>query len=156
MRRPPAPSTASVNPSLSIAPGETQLWRLANIGADIWYEVSLEGHPFHVVGEDANPVWQTWSAESLVLPPGKRFDVLVQGASAGTYILRTLDYDQGGDHYPDTTLATLTVEGTPSRRPTLPTSLMPRTTPPTATSPRGRSTRSGRWSSPRTTTPTPS
>ena len=44
-----APTTrtvnGAVNPSLSIAPGETQLWRLANIGADIWYEVSLEGHP---------------------------------------------------------------------------------------------------------------
>jgi suppressor of ftsI len=123
-----APTTrtvnGAVNPSLSIAPGETQLWRLANIGADIWYEVSLEGHPLHVVAEDANPVWEAWSAESLVLPPGKRFDVLVQGGSPGTYIFRTLDFDQGGDHYPDTTLATLTVEGTAVTPATLPTSLL--------------------------------
>jgi suppressor of ftsI len=122
-----APTTRTVNgvvnPSLSIAPGETQLWRLANIGADIWYEVSLEGHPFHVIGEDADPVWQTWSADSLVLPPGKRFDVLVQGRDPGTYIFRTLDYDQGGDHYPDTTLATLTVTGDAVTPAALPTSL---------------------------------
>jgi FtsP/CotA-like multicopper oxidase with cupredoxin domain len=123
-----APTTRTVNgeinPSLSIAPGETQLWRLANIGADIWYELSLEGHPFYVIAEDANPVWKVWSAQSLVLPPGKRFDVLVQGGAPGSYILRTLDFDQGGDHYPDTNLATLTVEGTEATPAALPTSLM--------------------------------
>jgi FtsP/CotA-like multicopper oxidase with cupredoxin domain len=122
-----APTTrtvnGAVNPSLSIAPGETQLWRLANIGADIWYDVSLEGHPFYVIAEDANPVWQVWSANDLVLPPGKRFDVLVQGGSPGSYIFRTLDFDQGGDHYPDTTLATLTVGGTPVTPAAMPTSL---------------------------------
>ena len=123
-----APTTrtvnGAVNPSLSIAPGETQLWRLANIGADIWYEVTLEGHPLHVIAEDANPVWAAWSAESLVLPPGKRYDVLVQGGAPGSYIFRTLDFDQGGDHYPDTTLATVTVEGTAVTPATLPTNLI--------------------------------
>jgi suppressor of ftsI len=123
-----APTTRTVNgfvnPSLSIAPGETQMWRLANIGADIWYEVTLEGHPLHVIAEDANPVWAAWSAESLVLPPGKRYDVLVQGGAPGSYIFRTLDFDQGGDHYPDTNLATLTVEGTAVTPATLPTSLI--------------------------------
>ena len=122
-----APTTrtvnGAVNPSLSIAPGETQLWRLANIGADIWYQVALEGHAFYVIGEDANPVWQTWSADSLVLPPGKRYDVLVQGQSAGTYELMTTDFDQGGDHYPEATLATLTVGGTAVTPAAIPTSL---------------------------------
>ena len=93
-----APTTRTVNgvvnPSLSIAPGETQLWRLANIGADIWYQVALEGHAFYVIGEDANPVWQTWSADSLVLPPGKRYDVLVQGDHPG-HTFRTLDSRPG-------------------------------------------------------------
>lgn len=112
-----------VNPGLSIAPGETQLWHLANIGADIWYDLSLEGHAFYVIGEDANPVWKVWSAQDLVLPPGKRFDVLVTGGATGTYILRTLDFDQGGDHYPDTTLATLTVEGTAVTPAAMPTGL---------------------------------
>ena len=63
MRRPRARSTARSTRSLSIAPGETQLWRLANIGADIWYELRLEGHEFLVVGEDGNPVWQSWYAD---------------------------------------------------------------------------------------------
>ena len=51
---------------LEIAPGETQMWRLANIGADIWYRVYFDGRPFHVIAEDANPVgevygnWSGW------------------------------------------------------------------------------------------------
>ena len=81
-----APTTRTVNgevnPSLSIAPGETQLWRLANIGADIWYQVGLED-----TRSTSSPRTPTRSGDvdrrELVLPPGKRFDVLVQGRSAG-------------------------------------------------------------------------
>jgi FtsP/CotA-like multicopper oxidase with cupredoxin domain len=128
-----APTTrtvnGTVNPQLSIAPGETQLWRLANIGADIWYELSLEGHEFYVVAEDGNPVWNAWFADSLILAPGKRYDVLVQGQSPGSYIFRTLDFDQGGDHYPDTTLATLDVTGDAVTPATLPASLVPQDDP---------------------------
>jgi suppressor of ftsI len=94
---------------LSIDAGETQLWRLANIGADIYYELQLIGHPFHVIAEDGNPVWKVKAADSLVLPPGKRFDVLVQGGEPGMYTLKTLAYDQQGDKYPEEPLATLVV-----------------------------------------------
>ena len=98
-----APTTRLVNglerPRLTAAPGETQLWRLANIGADIFYDLQLPGTSFTVVGEDGNPVWSVWSADHLVLPPGKRYDVLVQPA-AGSSTLSTLAYDQGGDQYP--------------------------------------------------------
>jgi FtsP/CotA-like multicopper oxidase with cupredoxin domain len=113
-----------VNPSLSIAPGETQLWGLANIGADIWYELSLDGHQFQVVGEDGNPVWEVHAEESLVLPPGKRYDVLVQGGEAGMYQLRTLAFDQGGDWYPEVPLAMLEVTGSAGTPATLPTALI--------------------------------
>ena len=65
-------NSASV-PVTQIQPGEVQLWRLANIGADIWYDVELEGQQLNVVGEDGNPVWEVWSADHLLLPPGKRF-----------------------------------------------------------------------------------
>lgn len=108
-----APTTRTVNgevnPALAIDAGETQLWRLANIGADIYYELQLAGHPFHVIANDGNPVWRVDAADSLVLPPGKRFDVLVQGGAPGTYELKTLAYDQQGDMYPEAVLATVTV-----------------------------------------------
>ena len=43
-----------INPSLTIAPGETQLWRLANIGSETFYNIVLPGHVFHVIAEDGH------------------------------------------------------------------------------------------------------
>jgi suppressor of ftsI len=108
-----APTTrtvnAAVNPSISIDSGETQLWRAANLSADIYYNLQLDGHQFHIIGEDGNPVWKVNSVDSLVIAPGKRFDLLVQGGEPGTVEFKTLEYDQQGDLYPETLLATVTV-----------------------------------------------
>jgi suppressor of ftsI len=86
-------------PELSIAPGQTQMWRFANVGADLFYRIGvptpLGPLTFHVISEDARPVWRVWDATSLVLPPGKRYDVLVEGPPAGEYQLKALPYDQG-------------------------------------------------------------
>jgi suppressor of ftsI len=101
-----------VNPRLTISPGEAQLWRLANIGADIWYRLRLDGQRFIVINEDGNMRARADSAQELVLPPGKRYDVLVRGPANGTTThLRTLYYNQGGDQYPTRTLATLRSSG---------------------------------------------
>jgi FtsP/CotA-like multicopper oxidase with cupredoxin domain len=122
-----APTTRTVNgqvdPTITIRPGETQLWRLANIGADIAYKVQLPDTRFTVIAQDANPVTRVWSADTLVMPPGSRFDVLVQGPSAGRNPLRTLAYTTGpaGDDYPQTTLATVHSTGRPMPRAALPT-----------------------------------
>jgi suppressor of ftsI len=124
-----APTTRLVNnlvdPSLSIRPGETQLWRFANIGANVFYELSLPGVTFHVVAEDGRPVWQVWDAKTLVLPPGKRYEVLVQGPKAGTYPLRTLRYSDGAVVFPTRTLATVTSTGSPVQPAALPTTMVP-------------------------------
>jgi FtsP/CotA-like multicopper oxidase with cupredoxin domain len=108
-------------------PGQTQLWRFANIGADIFYKLRLQGHAFHVVAEDGRPVWKVWSARTLVLPPGKRFEVLVQAGRPGTYRLKTLRYDGGTFAvFPEKALATLRVTGTPVQRATLPITFGPK------------------------------
>jgi FtsP/CotA-like multicopper oxidase with cupredoxin domain len=111
-----APTVRTVNglvqPQLTVRPNETQLWRLANIGADIFYDVAFAGQPFVVIAEDANPVEQPWTAYDLVLPPGKRFDVVVTAPAAeGEYAFETLSYNQGGDHYPDVPLVSVHVKG---------------------------------------------
>jgi FtsP/CotA-like multicopper oxidase with cupredoxin domain len=112
-----APTTRTVNglvnPAIGIRPGETQLWRLANIGANIAYRVQLPGARFHVIAQDANPVHTVWSTDTLLMPPGSRFDVLVQGPPPGRTALRTLPYTTGpaGDRYPQATLATLVSAG---------------------------------------------
>lgn len=52
-----------INPEISIKPGEVQLWRLANIGSETFYDIVLPDHIFHVIAEDGMSVWQVWDAE---------------------------------------------------------------------------------------------
>jgi suppressor of ftsI len=111
-----------------IVPGEVQLWHLANIGADIWYDVELEGSSFTVVGEDGNPTWRVQDADHVLLPPGKRYEVLVTGPAEGDTTLRTRRYEQGDDTYPTTDLLTLRSTGTAAPTPAMPTSLVPEAT----------------------------
>jgi FtsP/CotA-like multicopper oxidase with cupredoxin domain len=122
-----APTLRTVNalhvPVQEIAPGEVQLWRLANIGADIWYDVQLEGQQLTVIGEDGNPVWEVYAADDLVMPPGKRFEVLVTGPEPGDYAFKTLKYEQGDDTYPESDLLTLTSTGDALATPALPASM---------------------------------
>lgn len=111
-----APSVRTVNglvdPTLDMRPGETQLWRLANISADIFYDLAFAAQPFIVIAEDGSPVEKPWTAMDLILPPGKRFDVIVTApATAGSYTLQTLAYDQGGDMYPGDNLVEVNVAG---------------------------------------------
>ena len=126
-----APTTRTVNglvdPVLTVRTNETTMLRLANISADIWYNLKLDGAQFHVIAEDANPVAEVWTADELVLPPGKRFDVLVRWPKAGTHALKTLEYSNGpeGDTYPERQLATVTVAGDAVPDVAWPTSVAP-------------------------------
>jgi FtsP/CotA-like multicopper oxidase with cupredoxin domain len=126
-----APTTRTVNglvrPTLEARTNATQLLRLANIGADIWYRIVAQGARFGVIAEDANPVGRVWRAKSLVLPPGKRYDVIVRWPKAGTYDLKTLEFNQGpdGDQYPERLLARIKVAGAAVTTTRWPTSLGP-------------------------------
>ena len=114
-----------VQPVIAMRPGETQIWGLANTGADIFYRLSLGGASFTVLAEDGNPVASTREEDELVLPPGKRFDVAVQAPADGGdgLALSTLGYDQGGDQYPEVLLASVDVAGAPIEPLALPTSV---------------------------------
>jgi FtsP/CotA-like multicopper oxidase with cupredoxin domain len=115
-----------INPEMSIAPGETQLWRLANVGSEAFYNIVLPGYVFHVVAEDGMPVWRVWEAEQLLLPSGKRYDVLVTGGAVGTYPLKALSYYQGCVVCPEAILATLNVEGAGMAPVAIPSDLLSR------------------------------
>lgn len=116
-----------INPTIRIRPGETQLWRLANISANIYYNVRLRGQKFQVVGHDGFPADRIWAADSLLLAAGTRFDVLVQGGPSGSAQLETLPYNTGpaGNQFPQATLATLVSEGSPMHPAALPTTFAP-------------------------------
>lgn len=124
-----APTTRTVNglvnPVLDVAPGQTTLLRLGDLSADIWYRLKLDGATFTVIAEDANPLGRVEQRNELLLPPGKRFDVLVRWNQPGRYRLRTLPYSTGpaGDSYPARVLATINVGGTAIPPSPMPTSL---------------------------------
>ena len=115
---------AQLRPTLSLGSGETQLWRIANVGSDLFYDIELDGHTFTVLAEDGSPRWEVTSEDHLVLPPGKRFDVLVQGGEPGDYELITRKFDEGFQRLPRKNLASVEVTG-PATEPTtaLPTSM---------------------------------
>jgi FtsP/CotA-like multicopper oxidase with cupredoxin domain len=115
------------DPTIVLRPGETQLWRIGNVGADLYYKLALDGHAFSVVARDGHRLSRVERADTLVLSPGARAEVLVQGGAPGTHVLRTLDVDTGpaGNKYGGATLATVRVEGTPERPIALPTTLLP-------------------------------
>ncbi len=124
-----APTTRTVNgqvdPVLRVQTNRTQLLRLANLSADIWYRLALDDARFGVIAEDANPVGRVWTARELVLPPGKRYDVLVRWTRPGSYRLLTLPMSTGpsGDTYPGRRLATIRVGGSPASDASWPRSL---------------------------------
>jgi FtsP/CotA-like multicopper oxidase with cupredoxin domain len=104
-----------VGPVIPIRPGETQLWRLANIGTAVGYRLHLEGQRFQVLAQDASPVGRIWFADSLLVPPGARYDVLVQGGSPGRARLESLSSGTGPGpaRWPRVPLATAVSAGTP-------------------------------------------
>jgi suppressor of ftsI len=103
-------TNGEINPQVKIKSGETQLWRIANIGPENYVSVGLPGHKFHIVAEDGYPVWKVRENNTLFLPSGKRFDVLVTGTGNGSIPLGIVN-DTFNDHPSGTVLATVHVQG---------------------------------------------
>lgn len=109
-----------VQPRFESQVGRPELWRFANIGADIWYRIDTSRLEARVVNEDGNPVTAPRpSPDELVLPPGKRYDVIVLPTRVGTFELKTLQFSTGpdGDCYPEALLATGLVGAGPEPEP---------------------------------------
>ena len=113
-------------PEIPIAPGELQFWRIANISANIFYDLVLKGVTFNIIAVDGNLQNQMTVTDELLLPPGRRYEVLVRGPDKpGSYALKANKFNTGpdGDAYPGQKMATLKVSKTPVAAPVpLPTS----------------------------------
>lgn len=71
--------------------------RLLNASASRFFRLTLEDHPMHVIATDGGGLVAPQSVDELVLAPGERRDVLVQGMrESGSYRLINLPYDRGG------------------------------------------------------------
>jgi len=116
-----------LNPTLTMRPGETQLWRIGNVGADLYYSVTLDGHRFIEVARDGHRRIRPVPTQQLLIEPGATEEVLVQAAGPGTYALRTAPFNTGpqGNQYPGAVLATVHVLGDAVTPIALPETLLP-------------------------------
>ncbi|GGX66770.1 multicopper oxidase family protein [Streptomyces minutiscleroticus] len=104
------------NPTLVLAPGEVQRWRLVSAAALTALPLSLEGHTLHPIARDGIAFAGPTSADQVELPMGGRADVLVRGGRPGTYRLTARGVEQP--------LMTVVVTGAPRTAPMrLPTAL---------------------------------
>ena len=116
-----------VNPVIVLRPGEIEFWRIGNIGADVYYTLTLDGHRFQEVGRDGNRHARLRALDTLRLSPGARAGVLVMAGAPGVYLLRTGEINTGaeGNEYEGTVMATVRVEGSPATPVALPPALLP-------------------------------
>ena len=114
-----------LNPTLSIRPGETQRWRIANASATMFFQLQLDGHQLHQIASDGNTLGEVWTRDNIVMGPGERVEVLIQGGAPGSYALRTLAFNVGSTTAPEAVLATLVSEGAAETPRRLLTALIP-------------------------------
>ena len=103
-----------LNPEIDINPGEVQRWQILNTNDNAIVRLGLDDHVFYVLSNDGISLAKISPQHSLLLGPGERREVLVQGGPGGTYRLRSLAFRQfqgKGNLVPETTIATLNSSG---------------------------------------------
>lgn len=113
-------------PTISIQPGETQRWRIANACADDFLLLQLEGHTLYEISKDGNACKEVVPVDQILLGPAERVEVLVQASDKpGSYQFVSLPWGTDYQAQPEFLLATMVVAG-PSLVPQpLPTDLIP-------------------------------
>ncbi|MEC4802898.1 MAG: multicopper oxidase family protein [Jaaginema sp. PMC 1080.18] len=83
-------------PQLTIPQNGWVRWRIVNASPSRFYRLSLEGHSFHIIATDGGAVAKPISQSEVLLTPGERVEVLIQGtAEAKDYRLVNLPYNRG-------------------------------------------------------------
>jgi FtsP/CotA-like multicopper oxidase with cupredoxin domain len=87
----------------------------------------MAGHSLHRIANDGNPLPQVQTNEVLLLGPGERAEVLVQGGDPGIYELRSLAWapDIPSQSQDQILLATIVCGGEAMEPAPLPTTLLP-------------------------------
>lgn len=119
------------NPGLTIPSGGLLRLRLLNASNARIYRLALEGHRLLLIATDGGAIANPEPLEELLLAPGERADLLVQGnQTPGSYRLLNLPYQRSGHmgmgpvSDAPRTLATLRYAGAVTPLP-LPTALLP-------------------------------
>lgn len=111
-----------VNPVLHMQPGESQVWRIANTTANLYYRLTLGGETFWVIAEDGNPTTRMLPVKEYLLGPSARVEVVAQFSKAGEFVFKTEKVRTGpaGDGYPAAPIVTVVCSGAPQKALALP------------------------------------
>jgi manganese oxidase len=78
---------------LEISEGETLKLRLVNMGHST-HAMHIHGHHFKVTHKDGYPLPAAYMADTVLIGPGERYDVLIEGHNPGIWML----HDHVGPH----------------------------------------------------------
>ena len=85
-----------VNPNISLPANGLLRLRILNASTSRFYRLALENHTFYQIATDGNSLNKPIKIDELLLTPGQRADVLVEGdRRSGQYRLLNLPYDRG-------------------------------------------------------------
>jgi len=85
--------------ALRVATGSRERWRFVNAANGRYFNLRIPGARFLVIGSDGGLLAQPYEAETLLVTPGERYDVLVSfdGNPGDDAVLQTVYYDRGHD-----------------------------------------------------------
>lgn len=123
-----------IRPSIDIAPGERQFWRIVNASPDLYADLAIDASTMKVIARDGMPLAYHDPSrpfemlEHILVPPAGRVEAIITGPPAGTHAsLRTRCVDTGpdGDPNPAMVLADLNTAAAPHRIPASSTAKLP-------------------------------
>ena len=109
---------------LTVKDGARERWRFVNAANGRFFNLSLPGHDFLVIGWDGGVINEPYTAATLLIAPGERYEVIVELEESADLALQSLFYDRGHD-LPDPgplDLLALEFDGTAEALPPLPDS----------------------------------
>ena len=88
------PHTKTINGILGgtirMAPGAVEIWEIGNVGADAYFDLTVDGHRVWVLTRDGNILERPEPALNIFLPPASRATVAIQaGAGDSTAYARS-------------------------------------------------------------------
>jgi FtsP/CotA-like multicopper oxidase with cupredoxin domain len=84
-------------PTLEVKAAGRERWRFVNAANGRYFNLRLPDRTFRVIGWDGGLLEEPYDADTLLIAPGERYEVLVEmpGEAGGELSLETIHYDRG-------------------------------------------------------------